>query len=512
MVLSGLALGRPETEDTSIKCDSVGHQRHLLSRGKSKAGWLFGSGSGSGTTKKHSKARDLQPYQSPAERAETLKQDRAIDLAALLELKQLVQHQSVEFFKTWVEDGNPCDFAKVTCNQATGRVSELDLIFKEDLVSLYPELNHIVTANASSNPGQASIATARRQSLATSAAAPATWQNNDLPGSATKWPKGQYPYTSNIIASLPTGPAFMKLNQTLKAFHLSNAIVTNNTLPSCWGSFTGMQELSLHGLDLEGTLPAEWAGMINMTHLLLGDNPRLSGSLPSDWSAMQQLKLLDLSLNYDNGMRGSISGSLPPAWSNMTKLEMVDLWRQSVAGILPPSWASLKRLQVVSLSDTGISGTLPSAWSSLLKLNSVHLANTLIGGALPSSWGVLPSLSMLDLRGTQVIEPVPRSWHAFCRRNGTKVWDHSSAEYKWPKPLQIGKVAIVLFPWQGPNSSLWQINHKDGSMANICHKLAMANKVWNLGVAVMLTAVGALVAFRYRFKLLRGLCLHSRFD
>lgn len=87
--------------------------QHWLSFCAFYTGWLFGSGSGSGTTKKHSKARDLQPYQSPAERAETLKQDRAIDLAALLELKQLVQHQSVEFFKTWVEDGNPCDFAKV---------------------------------------------------------------------------------------------------------------------------------------------------------------------------------------------------------------------------------------------------------------------------------------------------------------------------------------------------------------------------------------------------------------
>ena len=177
-------------QDTSIATDSVGHHRHLLSRGKGKAGngfcsdffavlgytlqrdfcltltscqhssqygpeilqlttdemahqlqpmgqsrilcaiasqpnstmpsmaqsllltcysgWLFGSSS-----KKKSKAHDLEPYQSPAERAEMLKEGRAIDLAALLELKALVQHRSVEFFKTWVEDGNPCDFAKV---------------------------------------------------------------------------------------------------------------------------------------------------------------------------------------------------------------------------------------------------------------------------------------------------------------------------------------------------------------------------------------------------------------
>ena len=413
----------------------------------------------------------------------------------------------------WLASG-----AQVTCNQATGRVSELDLIFKEDLVSLYPELRNIVIGNAANQSGQADIASVKRQSLQLLAASTGpsasktSWQIDNLPSSARKWPEGQYPYTSNIIDSLPTGPAFMKLNQTLKAFHLSNALVTNNTLPSCWGSFTGMQELSLHGLDLEGTLPASWAGMVNLTHLLLGDNPRLAGSLPPGWSAMQQLKLLDLSLNYENGLRGNISGSLPASWSNMTKLETLDLWRSSVAGKLPASWASLKRLQVLSLSDTGITGTLPSAWSNLVKLNSVHLANTLVGGTLPSSWGSLPSLTMLDLRGTQVIEPVPRSWHAFCKRNGTKVWDHVSAEYKWPKPLQIGKVAIVLFPWKGPNNSFWEINHKEGSMANMCHNLATANKVWNLGLAVVLTVVVALVALKYRFTSLRGFQLHSRFD
>lgn len=43
-----------------------------------------------------------------------LKEGRAVDLAALLELKQLVHHSAESFFSTWVEGGNPCNFAKVT--------------------------------------------------------------------------------------------------------------------------------------------------------------------------------------------------------------------------------------------------------------------------------------------------------------------------------------------------------------------------------------------------------------
>ena len=77
------------------------------------SGWLFGSSRTSSSKKKKNKHQELDPYESPAEKAERLKEGRAIDLAALLELKQLIQHEAVAFFSTWVADGNPCDFAKV---------------------------------------------------------------------------------------------------------------------------------------------------------------------------------------------------------------------------------------------------------------------------------------------------------------------------------------------------------------------------------------------------------------
>ena len=405
---------------------------------------------------------------------------------------------------------------QVACNQKTGRVSEIDLIFKEDLKSLYPELQHIITPYTANQSQQASIASVKRRSLlADSADGPAgkpSWHEAELPGSATRWPVGLYPHADLIIDSLPSGTAFMKLNQTLRALHISNAVLSNRTLPAGWGQFEALRELTLNGLDLEGTLPASWAGMINMTQLLLGDNPKLSGSLPPEWGAMEQLKLLDLSLNYESDIKSGISGILPPFWSKMVKLETLDLWRTSVDGPLPPSWAAMKHLQVLSLSDTGISGSLPSAWSGLAKLKSVRLANTMIGGSLPSSWGSLRSLAMLDLRGTNVVEPVPTSWHSFCNRNGTRVWDESMMAYTWPKPLQYGKVAHVLFPWTGPNGTLWQINHNPGSKANACHGLAMANRVWNLGLALLILVVFTLLAFRYRSKIFQNLRLHPRFD
>lgn len=71
-------------------------------------GWLFGTSS----NKKKKKAKSSS-YVDPAEKAQALKEGRAVDLAALLELKQLIHHNPDSFFSTWEEDGNPCNFAKV---------------------------------------------------------------------------------------------------------------------------------------------------------------------------------------------------------------------------------------------------------------------------------------------------------------------------------------------------------------------------------------------------------------
>ena len=72
------------------------------------AGWLFGSSS-----KKKSKSNLITAYVNPIEQAQKLKEGRAVDLAALLELQQLIHHRANSVFDTWVEDGNPCNFAKV---------------------------------------------------------------------------------------------------------------------------------------------------------------------------------------------------------------------------------------------------------------------------------------------------------------------------------------------------------------------------------------------------------------
>ena len=402
-----------------------------------------------------------------------------------------------------ITGSNDIDLARplqITCDARTGRISEIDLAVTENLAALYPELRAVIAA-FEQNPIAQSIATNKRTVQAaemqlTTQKAP--WEDPTIPHSLTAWPAGMYPYSAITMEALPSGPAFLKLNQTLRALHISNAVLLKQTLPAEWGSFVSLRELTLTGLDLRGTLPGEWAGMINMTQLILADNPNLHGSLPAAWSTMKQMKLLDVSLNYASGLRSGISGTLPQSWSSMAKLETLNLWRTSVVGHLPPSWADMKRLQVLALSDTGISGSLPSAWSRMPKLATVHVANTLIGGSLPSSWAKLPNLALLDLRGTAVMEPVPSSWKALCKRNGTKVWDSVAAAYSWPPSLQYGQVAHVYLPWVGPDGNLWEINHDDFSLCNACRHLMSERSMQGPLVIVVCCVLFGLVGFMFR--------------
>lgn len=475
-----------------------------------EAGWLFSKASSADDSDNEDEVIAL----TPAERAQQLRDGTAVDLAALLEIKQLFEPGAWQPLDTWVEHGDPCTFVKVTCDAKTGRLSEIDLTVTENLAARYPELRSVIAA-FEQNQTEQQLATNKRSVQATSKISQqqAPWEDPTIPKSITAWPAGMYPYTPINMKELPSGSAFMKLNQTLRALHISNAQLLQRTLPTAWGSFSALRELTLTGLELDSTLPAQWSGMINMTQLILADNPNLHGSLPESWGALQKLRILDLSLNYADGLRSSISGVLPHSWSTMVKLETLNLWRTSIVGHLPAAWANMKRLQVLALSDTGVSGCLPSAWSKMPTLATVHVANTLVSGSLPSSWAKMQKLAMLDLRGTSVLQPMPASWQALCKRDGVRVWDTATQAYTRPPSLQYGKVVHVYLPWSGPDGVLWEINHNASSPCNMCQQLLSERSMWAPVAFVVCSVFLVLASLKYRARALSLFHYRSgRFD
>lgn len=145
---------------------------------------------------------------------------------------------------------------------------------------------------------------------------------------------------------------------------------------------------------LQGTLPASWGALGNLTQLAL-HNATLNGTLPASWSGLMKLQVLQLQSNQLTGECPSVHCCLcagqcyllqtllclrMPCHCRITHLTCSHCWALgAAAGPLPSSWSTLPQLSTLRLSGNQLNGTLPPAWASALTELSMN-NNQLIGG------------------------------------------------------------------------------------------------------------------------------------
>jgi hypothetical protein len=186
---------------------------------------------------------------------------------------------------------------------------------------------------------------------------------------------------------------------------VSMSLTYNNlggTLPSSWGSMSGLQDLRLYHNKISGSLPESWSNMSSLLSLIMYAN-NLGGTLPSSWGSMSNLR----SLSFD---RCRLTGTLPSSWGNMTSLASLYLYTNSFSGTLPSSWGSMSNLAALPLDSNNLTGTLPSSWGSMPNLQRLGLSANHLSGTLPSSWGDMPSLQVLALDSNSLTGTLPSSW------------------------------------------------------------------------------------------------------
>ena len=168
-----------------------------------------------------------------------------------------------------------------------------------------------------------------------------------------------------------TLPALQKLGLTDMALH--------GPLPPGYSTLRNLTGLELCLNQLTGTLPNSWSSLTNMESTYLCNN-HFSGSLPKNWSAMQNLRGLFL-------MNNTLSGQLPAEWSSMTSVTTMSLNSNQLSGSLPPEWRALSNLEDLSISDNNFTGTIPREWSKMQTLSHFILArNPYLTGCLPPAW------------------------------------------------------------------------------------------------------------------------------
>jgi len=138
-------------------------------------------------------------------------------------------------------------------------------------------------------------------------------------------------------------------------------------LPTSWGapsSFPSLENLSLFGYNLIGTLPEQWgcsSCFPKLRILQLAGSTNLTGALPTTWSSpgnFSQLVVLNLAV-------AALNGSIPAAWVNATafpSLMYLSFANTTLTGPIPSFNNS--QLAVLDLSFSTLSGNISDLWSS----------------------------------------------------------------------------------------------------------------------------------------------------
>jgi Leucine rich repeat len=145
------------------------------------------------------------------------------------------------------------------------------------------------------------------------------------------------------------------------------------------------------------------AGQVaNLT--LVGNN--LDGKLPDELHVLDEMSLLDVSVNF-------LSGTIPAIYfESLLKLTRLHLNANSLSGSLPSNIDGLSgSLEELELSDNLLSGTIPSSIANLQKLKRLLMATNELVGSIPTEMGTMRLVSFFGNRN-QLSGSIPEEFWA----------------------------------------------------------------------------------------------------
>jgi hypothetical protein len=164
-----------------------------------------------------------------------------------------------------------------------------------------------------------------------------------------------------------------------------------------------VEKLDLSGCGLTGAIPAGSIFTIKGLLEITFTNERnlecegLTGTLPSDLASAVQLENLSLNGN-------SLTGTVPDL-SKLTSLQVVDLHINKLTGPLP-NITSIG-ISYIMLNRNGFTGTIPSSWSALTNVSTLDLTSNKLGGTV----GIItkfPKLQVVFLRNNSFTGEIPK--------------------------------------------------------------------------------------------------------
>lgn len=178
-------------------------------------------------------------------------------------------------------------------------------------------------------------------------------------------------------------------------------------------------ELDLSKLAAKGAVRTAKASTVNLVKLapMLLNLPQLQvlnmsgnaavfqgSSIPAALNKLKQLKRLDMS-------GCGLTGPLPGALASLQNLELLDLsMNAGLSSRIPDIWAGMSSLRYLDLSQTGVTGPPPESLAALQQLQVLQAANTKLTGQIPAAYGILGSLTELDVSNANLVGSIPGAW------------------------------------------------------------------------------------------------------
>lgn len=177
----------------------------------------------------------------------------------------------------------------------------------------------------------------------------------------------------------------------------------NGTIPSSYGSLSGLEDLWLFANRLTGSLPSSLRNCTSMQVFRISQN-RLNGTFPNIyWPDLVQFEV----------QKNQLSGSLPPLLPNMTNLEIFIANENKFGGTIPSQIGKLLNLTVFLVQDNQIGGSIPSSLANLTYLTSLWLNYNNFQGEFPVEICRLRSLQGLGYITADCLGYPPKNY-CFC--------------------------------------------------------------------------------------------------
>ncbi|KAG6546048.1 hypothetical protein Mapa_012453 [Marchantia paleacea] len=300
-------------------------------------------------------------------------------------------------------DMDPCNWTGITCNSATGRVTDITL----------------VGLSLSGTIARALVKLEELQTL--------TLANNNFTGPLN----GELAeFTDlkvlNVSHNALSGsiPASFGSAGNLYSLDLSNNAFTGTLPPELFSyNCQSLRIVSVSMNSLEGPIPASIGSCFEVQTLNFSYNS-LSGKIPDGIWALESLLDIDLSFNLLTGQipvgvgflknltslrlqSNNLSGGVPAELGNCGLLEHLVFNNNSLIGELPIQLGNLKSLVTFNVRDNFLSGSVPSWVVNMTFIRELNLAGNEFSGQIPSFIGFLYQLSLIDLSANNFSGPVP---------------------------------------------------------------------------------------------------------